>query len=40
MIPKRWIEAYLWFLLRNRLAVTVAVAFAIRALFRRAAQAR
>ena len=26
MIPKRWIEAYLWFLLRNRLAVTIAVA--------------
>jgi predicted RND superfamily exporter protein len=26
MIPKRWIEAYLWFLLRNRLAVTVVVA--------------
>src|SRR5262249_6772277 len=25
MIPKRWIEAYLWFLLRNRLVVTVAV---------------
>ncbi len=26
MIPKRWIESYLWFLLRNRLAVTVVVA--------------
>src|SRR5262249_60767963 len=26
MIPKRWIEAYLRFLLRNRLAVTVVVA--------------
>jgi predicted RND superfamily exporter protein len=26
MIPKRWIEAYLWFLLRNRLVVTVVVA--------------
>src|SRR5439155_1077244 len=26
VIPKRWIEAYLWFLLRNRLAVTIAVA--------------
>ncbi|HYR95336.1 MAG TPA: MMPL family transporter [Candidatus Binatus sp.] len=26
MIPKRWIEVYLWFLLRNRLAVTVVVA--------------
>src|SRR5262249_21285486 len=26
MIPKRWIEAYLWFLLRNRLVVTIAVA--------------
>jgi predicted RND superfamily exporter protein len=25
MIPKRWVEAYLWFLLRNRLAVTIAV---------------
>ena len=26
MIPKRWIEAYLRFLLRNRLAVSVVVA--------------
>jgi len=26
VIPKRWIEAYLWFLLRNRLAVTTVVA--------------
>jgi hypothetical protein len=25
MIPKRWVEAYLWFLLRNRLAVTIIV---------------
>lgn len=25
MIPKRWVEAYLRFLLRNRLAVTVAI---------------
>src|SRR5437016_14379569 len=25
-MPKRWIEAYLWFLLRNRFAVTIAVA--------------
>src|SRR5262245_7793823 len=26
MIPKRWVEAYLRFLLRNRLAVTIAIA--------------
>ena len=26
MIPKRWIEAYLRFLLRNRLAVTIVIA--------------
>jgi predicted RND superfamily exporter protein len=26
MIPKRWVEAYLWFLLRNRLAVTITIA--------------
>ena len=26
MIPKRWVEAYLRFLLRNRLGVTIAIA--------------
>jgi predicted RND superfamily exporter protein len=26
MIPKRWIEGYLWFLLRHRLAITIVVA--------------